>query len=122
MLKLSNSYSVNTAIENGDFITYPEQINIGRFNEFISNVNSHIDTKIRITEYSKEGVPRVSDLSFSNNVIMLHSFYPNNLFNKGDETGEYTELYFENIGDDKDMYLVNNKLGTKTYICQIINY
>ncbi len=121
-LKLTNSYSIEKAIDNGDFITYPEQINIESFNEFITNVNSQVNSKIRITEYSKEGVPKVNDLTYGNNVIILHSFYPDSLFNKEEKTGEYTEIYFENIDDDKDMYLINSKLGTKAYICQIRNF
>lgn len=122
MLKLANSYSVEKATENGDFITYPIQTNIESFNEFITNVNNHVNSKIRITEYSKEGAPKVNDLTYDNNIIILHSFYPNNLFNKKKKTGEYTEIYFEGIGDDKDMYLINSKLGIKTYICQISNF
>ncbi len=122
MLKLADSYSVEKATDNGDFITYPIQTNIDSFNEFITNVNNHVNSKIRITEYSKEGAPKVNDLTYDNNVIILHSFYPNNLFNKKKKTGEYTEIYFESIGDDKDMYLINSKLGIKTYICQISNF
>ncbi|WMJ86970.1 DUF4362 domain-containing protein [Anaerocolumna sp. MB42-C2] len=122
MLKITNSYTIEKATANGDFITYPEQINMESFNEFITNVNNHVNSKIRITEYSKEGVPKVNDLTFDNDVIVLHSFYPNSLFNKKKKTGEYSEIYFESIGDDKDMYLLNSKLGTKTYICQIRNF
>ncbi|QHQ63299.1 DUF4362 domain-containing protein [Anaerocolumna sedimenticola] len=122
VLKLTNSYTIEKATDNGDFINYPEQTNIESFNEFITNVNNHVNSKIRITEYSKEGVPKVNDLTYDNNVIVLHSFYPNSLFNKKKITGEYTEIYFESTGDDKDMYLINSKLGTKTYICQIRNF
>ena len=121
-VKITKAYTVEKAIKNGDFMTYPEQKNSEKFYEFIANVNEHIDSKIRITEYSKEGIPKVNDLNFSNNVIILHSFYPNNLINKEEEIGEYTNIYFEGIGDDKDMYLINTKLGVKTYICQIKNY
>lgn len=122
MIKLTNTYSVEKATDNGDFITYPKQTNIERFNEFITNVNNHINSKIRITEYSKEGVPKVNDLTYDNNVIILHSFYPNSIFNKKKKTGKYTKIYFESIGDDKDMYLINSNLGVKTYICQISNF
>lgn len=122
ILKLSDSYSVEKATNNGDFITYPKQTNIESFNEFITNVNNHDNSRIRITEYSKEGVPKVNDLTYDNNVIILHSFSPNNLFNKKKKTGEYTEIYFQRSGDYKDMYLINSKLGTKTYICQISNF
>ncbi len=121
MIKHENSYSVEKATDNGDFITYPIQTNIESFNEFITNVNNHVNSKIRITEYSKEGAPKVNDLTYDNNVIILHSFYPNNLFNKKKKTGEYTEIYFESNGDDKEMYLINSKLDIKTYICQISN-
>lgn len=122
MIKHENSYSVEKSTENGDFITYPIQTNIESFYEFITNVNNHVNSKIRITEYSKEGAPKVNDLTYDNNIIILHSFYPNNLFNKKKKTGEYTEIYFEGIGDDKNMYLINSKLGIKTYICQISNF
>lgn len=122
LLKLLNSYSVEEAIENGDFITNPELKNMDNFNRFMADVNNRVDSKIRITEYSKEGVPTVNDLEYCNNVFILHSFYPNNIFNKKDETGEYTEVYFESVGDEADMYLINTKLGTRKYICQVRNY
>jgi hypothetical protein len=122
LLILLNSYSVEEAIENGDFITNPELKNMNNFNRFMADVNNHIDSKIRITEYSKEGVPKVNDLEYCDNIFILHSFYPNNIFNKKDETGEYTEVYFDSVGDDADMYLINSRSGTRIYICQIRNY
>ena len=120
-LKLTNTYSIEKATDHGDFITYPNQINIESFNEFITKVNNHSNTKIRITEYSKEGVPKINDITYKNNIISLHSYYPNNLINKKKKTEEYTELYFETIAGNKDMYLINTNTGTKTYICQIRN-
>jgi len=114
-----NSYTIKEAIENNDFITYPEQINIERFNKFIDDIKNNEDSRIRITEFSKEGNPRVNDIKYSDNKIILHSFYPNNLFNKEHKTLEYTKLIFEDIGNHRDLYLLNENSGIKIYICQI---
>ncbi len=118
-LKLSSSYTIKEAMENGDFITYPEEKNRDSFDNFIAKLQMKTDAKIRITEYSKEGEPRVNDLEYRNQVFLLHAFYPEKLFNKEEIKNNYNEVYFESIGEYKDMYLVNTNTGDKMYICQI---
>lgn len=119
LLLFINAYPVDKAARNGDYITYPEQINRSRFDEFMTSINNQTDTQLRITEYSKEGKPQINDITYRDQVIYLHAFYPERIFNRKRESGEYDKIWFDNAGSSKDMYVVNTKSGVKTYVCQI---
>lgn len=115
MFYQSNRYTIQKAIANEDFITYPEQRNIDRFDQFLEDINHNINTELRITEFSKEGRPKINDIKYSNHTITLHSFYPNHLFDKEHHTQVFTDYLFE---DNGDFFFINDN-GSRAYVCQI---
>ncbi len=65
-----SSYSLEDAKKNGDIITGPPgEINYEKIDTFIAEVESHTESKIRITSYTDEGDPILNDLVYKNGII-----------------------------------------------------
>jgi hypothetical protein len=107
--KLPQDYSVDEAVKNDDVvITYNEIKNAGRLTEFIDKISIGISAMIRFVQYTIEGDPIISDITF-------HQGWQSCFFCRNDSTrdefgggGKITEtIYSFIITDGTDLYLSN---------------
>ncbi|MFD0698024.1 DUF4362 domain-containing protein [Paenibacillus sp. GCM10027628] len=70
LLSSCNTYDSNKAKENGDIIPgHPGPVNLDKIDIFIKDFETQKESKIRITSYTEEGDPIISDLNFNGKEI-----------------------------------------------------
>ena len=98
-----NTYKYKTAAKNNNVVnSFQGNVNVDKLYNFISNVESKKQDKIRIVSYTIEGDAMITDLQYDGNIIKCRTDSTRDRF--GSRTinyGEYTKI----IINENDGYL-----------------
>lgn len=84
--KVTEPYNSEQAAQNGDVVNiHGKYLNLDKWKQFIENVNTKKEDKVRITQYTIEGDPIFYELVFSGGTI--HYTYDNSMDAFGSDSG-----------------------------------
>ncbi|MBR0577241.1 DUF4362 domain-containing protein [Proteiniclasticum sp. BAD-10] len=105
-----NTYPEEVALKRGDVVVTAQGVIHGeKFHAFVQNVENQKPDSVRITWYSSEGAPKITDLQFDGKRIQYHG----DLSRSGNERswipayGEYTTME----KNDLNVYVLTDEAG-----------